>query len=189
MSHGYGMAGVRIGFLAGYTELIRACLITKTSLTRLNTNIIAQYGALAALKDNDYVKESRDIIRRNYGLMKGIVNETEGISIPVEPKYGFSMIIDVSKTGVTAQELTVALFKRNIAVYPGDGLGDIGATDFIRLNISRPDIWAFEHFKKSLPDAIAEAKSGVYRKSVIRFFEQKKTERARKVVKKIKGSQ
>lgn len=189
VSHGYGMAGVRIGFLAGHPELVRACLITKTSLTRLNTNLIAQYGALAALKDNDYVKESRDIIRRNYEIIKGIVNETEGVSIPVELKYGFSMVIDVSETGVTAQELTVALFKHKIAVYPGDGLGDIGATDFIRLNISRPDIWAFEHFKKSLPEAIAEAKSGVYRKSIIRFFEQKKTERARKIVNQIKGSQ
>lgn len=189
VSHGYGMAGVRIGFLAGHSELIRACLITKTSLTRLNTNLIAQYGALAALKDNDYVKESQDIIRRNYEIIKGIVNETEGVSIPVEPRYGFSMVIDVSETGVTAQELTVALFKRNIAVYPGDGLGDIGATSFIRLNISRPDIWALEHLKKSLPDAIAEAKSGVYRKRIIMFFEQKKTERARKIVKQIKGSQ
>ncbi|MEQ9619510.1 MAG: pyridoxal phosphate-dependent aminotransferase [Deltaproteobacteria bacterium] len=187
VSHGYGMAGVRIGFLAGHTELLRACMITKTSLTRLNTNLIAQYGALAALKDNDYVKESRDIIRRNFEIIKGIVNDTEGVSIPVEPKYGFSMVIDVSETGVTAQELTVALFKHNVAVYPGDGLGDIGATDFIRLNISRPDIWAFEHFKKSLPAAIAEARSGIYRKSLIRFFEDKKTERAGQILKKIKG--
>jgi hypothetical protein len=97
------------------------------------------------------------------------------------------MIIDVSGTGATAQELTVALFKRNIAVYPADGLGDVGATSFIRLNISRPDLWAFEHLKKSLPDAISEAKSGVYRKSLIRFFEQKKTGRAGKILKELKG--
>ncbi len=187
ISHGYGMAGVRIGFLAGHSELIRACLITKTSLTRLNTNLIAQYGALAAIQDNEYVTKSTEIIRRNFKIIKDIVSGTEGVSIPVEPKYGFSMVIDVSGTGATAQELTVALFKRNIAVYPGDGLGDVGATSFIRLNISRPDLWAFEHFKKSLPDAISEAKSGVYRKSLIRFFEQKKTGRAGKILKELKG--
>ncbi|HEX3036434.1 MAG TPA: pyridoxal phosphate-dependent aminotransferase [Thermodesulfobacteriota bacterium] len=188
VSHGYGMAGVRIGFLAGHTELMRACLITKISLTRLNTNLIAQYGALAALKDEGYVRKSDEIIRRNYNYIKEMVNQTEGISIPVEPKYGFSMVVDVSGTGVTAQELTVALFKHRVAVYPGDGLGDVGATDYIRLNISRPDTWAFRHFRKSLPKAISEAQTRVYRESVIGFFEQKATKRARMILQKIKGS-
>lgn len=188
VSHGYGMAGVRIGFLGGHTELIRACLITKTSLTRLNTNLIAQYGALAALNDKNYVKRSEDLIRRNYSHIKSIVDKTEGITIPVEPKYGFSMVIDVSGTGVTSQELTVALFKHNIAVYPGDGLGNIGATSNIRLNISRPDTWAFEHLEKSLPLAIEDAKSGIYRESIIRFFEERNTERARTILKEIKRS-
>ncbi len=189
VSHGYGMAGVRIGFLAGHAELIRACLITKTSLTRLNTNLVAQYGALAALNDKKYVKYSEAIIRRNYGLIKTIIDQTQGISIPVEPCYGFSMVIDVTDTGVTGQELTVALFKHNIVVYPGDGLGNIGATTNIRLNISRPDTWAFEQLQASLPLAISEAKSGIYRESIIRFFEERNTERAQAIVKEIKQGQ
>jgi len=182
VSHGYGMAGVRVGFLAGHPELMRACLITKVSLTRLNTNLIAQYGALAALKDQDYVKKSEGIIRRNYTHIKKTISKNKGISIPVEPEYGFSMIIDVSGTGVTAQELTVALFKHRVAVYPGDGLGDVGATDYIRLNISRPDLWAFRHFRKVLPLAIEEAKSGMYRNGVIQFFRERKTERAERII-------
>ena len=186
VSHGYGMAGIRIGFLGGHTEIIRACLITKTSLTRLNTNLVAQYGALAALNDTDYVKRSESIIRRNYGLIKKIVDQTEGIKIPVDPKYGFSMVIDVSGTAVSAQELTVSLFKHNIAVYPGDGLGSIGATTNIRLNISRPDTWAFEHLGKYLPVAISEARSGIYRDSVIKFFEDRNTDRARVIVEEIR---
>ncbi len=182
VSHGYGMAGVRIGFLAGHTELMRACLIAKTSLTRLNTNLISQYGALAALEDEDYIKKSEKIIRRNYIHVKETISQIKGISIPVEPKYGFSMVIDVSHTGTTAQELTVALFKHRVAVYPGDGLGNVGTTEYIRLNISRPDLWAFRHFRKVLPLAIEEAKSGTYRKGVIEFFKEKKTERAEKIL-------
>ncbi len=186
VSHGYGMAGVRIGFLAGHTELMRACLITKVSLTRLSTNLIAQYGALAALKDDDYVRKSEEIIRHNFNHIKETIRQTKGVSIPVEPKYGFSMVIDVSGTGVTAQELTVALFKHKVAVYPGDGLGDIGATDYIRLNISRPDLWAFRHFRNVLPLAIKEARFGIYRKGVIQFFKEKKTERAERILQKMK---
>jgi aspartate/methionine/tyrosine aminotransferase len=187
ISHGYGMAGIRLGFLAGHPDLMRACLMAKVALTRLNTNLVAQYGALAALQDEEYVRKSEAIIRRNYTHIKETVSQTPGVSIPVEPKYGFSMVIDISKTGVSAQELTVALFKHRIAVYPGDGLGNIGATEYIRVNLSRPDMWALEHFRKSLPEAISEAQTGVYRKGVIRFFEQKATERARRILKKIKG--
>jgi aspartate/methionine/tyrosine aminotransferase len=185
VSHGYGMAGVRIGFLAGHPKLMRTCLLTKISLTRLNTNLIAQYGAIAALNDHAYIQKSEKIIRRNYRAIKGIIDNTEGLSIPVEPKYGFSMVLDVSGTGVTAQELTVALFKHRVAVYPGDGLGDIGATDYIRLNISRPDIWAFRHFRNVLPMAVEEAKSGIYRNSVAQFFKGKKTKRARNILQKM----
>lgn len=187
LSHGYGMAGVRIGFLAGNTELVRACLITKTSLTRLNTNLVAQYGALAALEDRAYVKRSQEIIRRNFALIKEIVAGTDGVSIPVEPRYGFSMVIDVSGTGVTAQELTVSLFKRRIAVYPGDGLGDVGAERFVRLNISRPDLRAFNKLREALPEAIAEARSGAYRDAIIDFFSRRKTARAKTILERIKG--
>ena len=186
VSHGYGMAGIRIGFLAGHTELMRACLIAKVSLTRLNTNLIAQYGALAALREENYIRKSEYIIRRNYNHIKKTISQTNGVSIPVEPKYGFSMVVDVSGTGVTAQELTVALFKHRVAVYPGDGLGNVGATDYIRLNISRPDLWAFRHFRKVLPLAIKEARSGIYRKVVIQFFTEKKTERAKRILQQMK---
>ena len=157
-------------------------------MTRLNTNLIAQYGALAALKDDDYVRKSEEIIRHSYNHIKETIRQTKGVSIPVEPKYGFSMVIDVSGTGVTAQELTVALFKHKVAVYPGDGLGDVGATDYIRLNISRPDLWAFRHFRKVLPLAIKEAKFGIYRKGVIQFFKEKKTERAERILKKMQDA-
>lgn len=185
ISHGYGMAGVRLGFLAGHPDLMRACLMTKVGLTRLNTNLISQHGALAAIKDDEYVNKSEAIVRRNYAIVKEIIDQTPGVAIPVEPQYGFSMVINVSGTGVSAQELTVALFKRRVAVYPGDGLGNIGATDYIRLNISRPDTWALEHFRKSLPEAISEAKTGIYREGVCQLFEEKGTERARNIIRKI----
>ncbi len=188
LSHGYGMAGVRMGFLAGNAELMRACLIAKTSLTRLNTNLIAQYGALAALQDKDYLIYSQNVIRRNYKIVKEIIRNNKGVSIPVEPQYGFSMVIDISETGVSSQELTVALFKHNIAVYPGDGLGSVGSTDYIRLNISRPDLWAFERLEKYLPVALSEAKCGAYKQSVIEFFERKQTDRAKMIIENIRKS-
>lgn len=187
VSHGYGMAAVRIGFLAGHSDIMKACLTTKVSMTRLNTNLIAQYGALAALKDDNYIAETEEIVRRNYHFIKDIVARTRGIEIPIEPSYGFSMVIDVSGTGVTAQELTVSLFKRKVAVYPGDGLGDSGATDYVRLNFSHSDRRGLKRFEDSLGEAIKEAQTGIYTESVIKFFEQKQNERARWILQELKN--
>ena len=55
VSHCYGMAGARIGFLGGPPGFVRGCLRLKAALTRLNTNLISQQGALAALRDRDYL--------------------------------------------------------------------------------------------------------------------------------------
>lgn len=188
LSHGYGMAGVRLGFLGGHPELLRACLLVKVALTRLNTNLVSQYGALAALQDEEFVRQSEAVIRRNYGFLREVIlPENPGLVLPVEPQYGFSLVLDVSGAGVSAQELTVALFKRRVAVYPGDGLGDVGATEFIRLNISRPDMWAMEQLRSALPEAIAEARSGLYREAVLAFFEKRPTERARRIAAQLRG--
>jgi aspartate/methionine/tyrosine aminotransferase len=189
LSHGFGMAGVRLGFLAGHPSLIRAVLAAKIGLTRLNTNLVAQFGALAALKDKEYIERSEELYRRNLAHVAETVAMTEGLSIPVTPQYGYSLVIDVSGAGVTAQELTVSMFKRKVAVYPGDGLGDVRATDYIRINFSQPQEWAFQRFRQALPEAIEEARSGLYRDKVIAFFQRSDTERGRAIIRKLRGSE
>ncbi|MBC8037442.1 MAG: hypothetical protein H7X89_09515, partial [Rhizobiales bacterium] len=102
---------------------------------------------------------------------------TEGVRIPVAPSFGFCTILDVSGTGVTAQEITVGLLKHRIAVIPGDGLGDVGCADYLRLNYSSPDLACFEQFRVALPKAIEEAKEGRYASAVDAFFAKAGTER------------
>ncbi|MPZ24331.1 MAG: aminotransferase class I/II-fold pyridoxal phosphate-dependent enzyme [Dehalococcoidia bacterium] len=186
LSHGYGMAGARVGFLAGHPSLIRAALAVKIGLTRLNTNLVAQVGAIAALKDEAYIARSEDLYRRNLGHLTATVEQIPGLEIPVLPQYGYSLVIDVSGTGVTAQELTVSMFKRKVAIYPGDGLGDVRCTDYIRLNFSHPHLWAFERFREALPEAIEEARSGLYRDKIIAFFERSDTDRGRRIIQRLR---
>jgi hypothetical protein len=82
---------------------------------------------------------------------------------------------------VTAQELTVGLLNHRIAVIPGDGLGVVGAADYIRLNYSSPDIECFERFREALPLAIAEAQEGRYVEAVDAFFAKVGTERGARI--------
>jgi aspartate/methionine/tyrosine aminotransferase len=174
-AHGYGLAGARIGALGGPPDLVRACLQVKIAVVRLNTNAVAQAGAAVALADEDWLRHGEEVVRANLARLKEF-------AVPVvDPQYGFSCVVECSRWGVSAQELTVALCKRRVAVYPGDGLGEVGATTTIRLNLSDPNLRAYERLAEALPEAIEEAKTGVYREPVREFFLSTGTERGRRL--------
>jgi aspartate/methionine/tyrosine aminotransferase len=185
LSSGYGLAGLRLGFLAGHPDLISALILTKSIITRINTNILGQFAALQALRDVKYRKKIEQNLRKNYKLLEEIISSINGISVLVKPKYCYSACVDITRTGTSAQELTIALFKRRCAVYPPDGLGDTMMTDYLRVNFSTPYQKHFEWLKKALPEAIKEAKSGMHRSAVIEFFKKNNTSRGRKIIRKI----
>jgi aspartate/methionine/tyrosine aminotransferase len=175
LAHGFGMAGVRIGALGGPPALVRACLQVKIATVRLNTNRIGQVGAAAALADDAWQRHGAEVIRRNLALLRPAAR------LVAEPEYGFSCVVDVSDAGASAQEVMVALCRRKVAVYPGDGLGEVGATTTLRLNMSDPDPRAVERFAEALPEAIEEARTRVYRDAVREFFTTAGTDRARRL--------
>ncbi|MBM3253450.1 MAG: pyridoxal phosphate-dependent aminotransferase, partial [Candidatus Omnitrophica bacterium] len=187
VAHGYGMAGIRIGFMAGHPRLLRPILLTKSVITRINISFLAQYAALAALKDRQYLKRCDAILRNNFSISKEIIRETPNLSFIIEPSFGFSACIDTSKIKTSCQELTVALLKRRCAVYPSDGLGNTGAISYIRINFSTPYKEHFRWLREALPEAIKEAETRKYRKAVIDFLKSVGTGRAKRLIKLIKG--
>ena len=134
LAHGYGMAGARIGALGGDPALVR----------RLPAG--EDRGRAPQHQPRGPGRRGGRAARR--GLAAPGRGRSSAATWPrcarsrrpvVEPAYGFSCVVDVSGTGASAQELTVALCRRRVAVYPGDGLGEVGATTTIRLNLSDPD--------------------------------------------------
>ncbi|MBV8952909.1 MAG: aminotransferase class I/II-fold pyridoxal phosphate-dependent enzyme, partial [Solirubrobacterales bacterium] len=188
VSHCYGMAGARLGFLGGPPGFVRGCLQLKAALTRLNTNLISQHGALAALGDADYLRRAEQTIVGNLSHLEETLKRVPGVRLVVRPQRGLACAIDVSETGASAQELMVALFARRVAVYPGDGLGETIAASTIRVNLSRPDAWAMEHLRAVLLDAVEEAASGRWRAPVASLLERKGTERAAMLARQMRGS-
>jgi aspartate/methionine/tyrosine aminotransferase len=187
VSHCFGMAGARLGFLGAAPEIARACLRAKAALVRLNTNPIAQHGALAALRDRRFLEDSAAVVRRNLQRLEIIVGQLPRVAIPVRPSYGFSAALDVAGTGASAQELTVALFARRVAVYPGDGLGDVGALGLMRLNVSHPRPAALDRLAEALPEAIAEAAAGRWREPVAALLESRGSERGRRLAARVRA--
>jgi aspartate/methionine/tyrosine aminotransferase len=187
VSHCYGMAGARIGFLGGPPGFVRGCLQLKAALTRLNTNLISQHGALAALNDSDYLRQAERTVVANLEHLLLTLERVPGVHLVVRPQRGLACALDVSETGASAQELMVALFARRVAVYPGDGLGETIATSTIRINLSRPDGWAMEHLREVFPEAAQEAASGRWRDAVVALLERKGTERAAMLAQQIRA--
>jgi aspartate/methionine/tyrosine aminotransferase len=186
VSHCYGMAGARIGFLGGPRGFVRGCLQLKAALTRLNTNLISQHGALAALRDGPYLTAAARTIDANLAHLERTLERIDGARLAVRPRRGLACAVEVSGTGASAQELMVALFARRVAVYPADGLGATAAASTIRLNLSRPDAWAMEHLREVLPGAVDEAASGRWRGPVVELLERKGTARARVLAEEIR---
>ncbi len=186
VSHCFGMAGARIGFLGGPPGLVRGCLQLKAALTRLNTNLISQHGALAALRDREYLDSAAATIARNLAHLERTVEDVAGARLVIRPRRGLACAVDVSGTGTSAQELMVSLFARRVAVYPADGLGDTAAAGTIRLNLSRPDAWAMDHLREVLPEAVEEAASGRWRDPVLELLRRKGTPRAAAVAEQIR---
>ena len=51
MTKGYGMAAMRVGFLAGHPDLVRGAFLTRMELTKIHINYLGQFAAIAAMKD------------------------------------------------------------------------------------------------------------------------------------------
>jgi aspartate/methionine/tyrosine aminotransferase len=186
VSHCFGMAGARMGFLGGPTALMRGCLQLKAALTRLNTNLVSQRGALAALRDGAYRQSAETAIRANLAHLEQTLAGVDGVRLAVAPRRGLACAVELGDEGPTAQELMVALFARRVAVYPGDGLGDERAATTVRLNLSGPRS-SMEHLRAVLGEALDEAASGRWREPVAALLDGKGTARATALAERVRG--
>jgi aspartate/methionine/tyrosine aminotransferase len=164
---------------------MRGCLQLKAAITRLNTNLVSQRGALAALRDGTYRVSAQEAIRENLSSLDRTLARVDGVRLAVRPQRGLACALELDDDGPTAQELMVALFARRVAVYPGDGLGDVRAATTVRLNLSAPP-WAMEHLDAVLGDALAEAADGRWREPVAELLDGKGTTRAAHLARRVR---
>ena len=182
VSKGYGLASLRLGFMAGHPNLLCAAARIRMEVTGIHINPFAQRAALAALQDRPYVQDATNILRRNLRHLRETLERIGEVHLTAIPDYGFCACLDVAASGISAQELTVALFRRGICVIAGDALGEVGATRYVRLNYSTPEIGNLERLRHALPLAIRDARSGRYLEGIKAFYRNHPTSRARRIL-------
>lgn len=133
----YGMAGMRIGAVIGIPELIKS--IKTIVINDLGTNLVAQRGALAAVKSKkQWLGRITDITRSNQKIIKDAVDQVSGAFIPVYPSQGNMLAIDLKNTGVTPLEISEYLLDRKIFTREGSYTSSRFGERYLRVSFSIP---------------------------------------------------
>jgi histidinol-phosphate aminotransferase len=126
-SKAYGLAGLRIGYGFGPSELM-------DYLNRLrlpfNVNRLAQVAARAALRDEDFLARTRELVRTGRDYLS---RELKGLGLTVLPTQANFLLIRLPRPG---KEVYQALLKQGVIIRAMDAYG---LADHIRVNVGLPE--------------------------------------------------
>lgn len=122
-SKAYGLAGVRLGYAISHPEIIDALNRVREPF---NVNSVAQAGALAALKDQDYLAE---IVKKNKVGIEYLTAKLTNLGVKVLPSRTNFVL---GFFGRDAKELSDRLLRKGLIVRPGAGFGE---PDAIRITV------------------------------------------------------
>ncbi|WP_346290106.1 pyridoxal phosphate-dependent aminotransferase [Sphaerothrix gracilis] len=127
----YSMTGWRLGYLAGPTELIKACSTLQSHSTS-NVCTFAQYGAIAALKSSQAcVEEMRQAFAQRRQYIVEAIRAMPGLTCPT-PQGAFYVFVDISQLGMKSLDFCNGLLtEKHVATVPGLAFG---ADDCIRIS-------------------------------------------------------
>ncbi len=127
-SKAYGLAGLRVGYAIGHHELIRAFDKIRN---HFGMGRIAQAGALAALKDQDYLNQTVKKISQARAEIARIVQDNGLTPLPSatnfvavdcgrDGAYAAALLNELTKRGVFLRMPVIAPLNRSIRISCGD---------------------------------------------------------------------
>ncbi|NUH64862.1 pyridoxal phosphate-dependent aminotransferase [Sulfitobacter sp. S0837] len=146
-SKAYGLAGARIGYAIAAPELITAFHKVRN---HFGLNRAAQAGALAAVQDQDYLRQVQRQIAQARERITQIAAENGLTALPSATNF---VAIDCGRDGAFAKAVLEALVARGIFVRMPFAAPQ---NRCIRVSCGRPE--DLDHFAAALPEALAEAR-------------------------------
>ncbi|HYA78102.1 MAG TPA: threonine-phosphate decarboxylase CobD [Verrucomicrobiae bacterium] len=107
----FGLTGLRVGYGISSEEVINVLLCAKIPW---NVNCLAQAAAVAALKDKEHLRITRELITREKTRLLAELAEIKSFKI-YQPDANF-FFIDIRKSGLTATELKNKLLQQGILI-------------------------------------------------------------------------
>lgn len=143
-SKAYGLAGLRVGYAIGHHELIRAFDKIRN---HFGMGRIAQAGALAALKDQDYLNQTVQKITQARAEIARIVQENGLTPLPSATNF---VAVDCGRDGAYAAALLNELTKRGVFLRM-PAIAPLNRS----IRISCGDAAMLAHLEAELPKALA----------------------------------
>lgn len=107
----YGLTGLRVGYGIANEDIINVLLCAKIPW---NVNCAAQAAAVAALKDEEHLKVTRELIKKEKAWLSAELGRFGSFKIfPPDANFFF---IDIRKSGLKASELASKLLGRGILI-------------------------------------------------------------------------
>ena len=148
------MAGLRIGAAIASPDLVR--LMRSAVINDLGTNSLAQEAGVSGLRSKHlWINDLKETCFRNQEIIKEAIDNTPGTFLPVYPSDGNMMAVDVSGTGLTSQEVSDHMLKKDIFVRAGNYTSKLFGDKYIRISFSIPTEQV-EKFREEFPKAIKE---------------------------------
>jgi threonine-phosphate decarboxylase len=107
----FGLTGLRVGYGIASEEIIGVLSCAKIPW---NVNCLAQVAAVAALKDDEHLRLTRELIKKEKALLLAELEKFSGFKVhPADANFFF---IDIRNSGLTARELASKLLEQGILI-------------------------------------------------------------------------
>ena len=131
----FGMAGLRLGAIISSEEVID--VVKSIIINDVGTNMIAQAGALAALKSKpEWIDRVRDTTFENQKIIKEAVDQCEGVFLPVYPSSANMMGIDLSGAGIDPEDMSSYLIEKKVFTRQGSYTSNTFGHNYLRVSYS-----------------------------------------------------
>ena len=107
----FGLTGLRVGYGIANKEIISVLSCAKIPW---NVNCLAQAAAVAALKDEEHLRMTRELIKKEKAWLQGELGKLGSFTFST-PDANF-FFIDVRKSGLTASEIKNKMLKQGILI-------------------------------------------------------------------------
>jgi histidinol-phosphate aminotransferase len=111
MSKGFGLGGLRVGYLVGNPELMN--LVSRVRIP-FSLTLMSIWGCLAALEDPDYVSLRRTFISSEVDRLHVAMNQIPGVT--AYPSDGNFVLADISGTGRDSTSIVDSLLEERMLI-------------------------------------------------------------------------
>ncbi len=116
-SKAYGLAGLRIGYCAAHPALADVLNRVRSAF---NTGHTAQAAALAALRDQDFVRRSVELNRAGMSQLEAGIDE---LGLQRVPSHGNFLLVRVGDDAAAGARVARAMLSQGVIVRPVDNYG------------------------------------------------------------------